>query len=408
MTDVVLVDGARTPHGTLLGSLADVEAVELGRSAVDGLLDRVGVDGDAVDWVSLGNAIQAGIGQVPARQVVVESDLPNETAVTTINEASGSGVRAITLAADRIQAGRADITVAGGFESMTNAPWILPEYRKGRRHGDVTLKDSMILDSLWDVNLDIHMGTITERLVDREGDRTSRSDADSASGETASGYDLSQRRQNEYAIESHRRAAEAIEDGAFDPEIVPVETPDGTVERDEGPRPESTMEDLAALPTPFAEDGTITPGNASKLADGAGAVLLADREAAEDAGLDPALELVDYDLVYREPDEFNEAVGDVIEGLLARNDLGVDDVDHFEVNEAFAAQSVYVMQRLGIPREKFNPRGGAVAFGHPIGGSGGMLATSLAHVMAAEGHEYGAVGMSVGGGGAIMSLWRRA
>jgi len=391
MTDVVLVDGARTPHGTLLGSLADVEAVELGRTAVDGLLDRVGVDGDAVDWVSLGNAIQAGIGQVPARQVVVESGLPNETPATTINEASGSGLRAITLAADRIAAGRGDLAVAGGFESMTNAPWILPGYRTGKRHGDVTLRDSMILDSLWDVNLEVHMGEITERLVDREGER----------------YDLSAARQNEYALASHRRAAEAIEAGAFDPEIVPVETAEGTVERDEGPRPESTASDLAALPTPFREDGTITPGNASKLADGAGAVLLADRATATDAGLDPALELVDYDLLYRDPDEFNEAVGDVLERLLASNDLAVEDVGHFEVNEAFAAQSAYVLQRLGIPRDRFNPRGGAVAFGHPIGASGGMLATSLAHALADADGEYGVVGMSVGGGGAIMSLWRR-
>jgi acetyl-CoA C-acetyltransferase len=369
MSDVVLVEGARTPHGTLLGDLAGAD----------------------VDWVSLGNAIQAGIGQVPARQVVVESGLPNDTAVTTVNEASGSGVRAIALAADRIHAGRADFCVAGGFESMTNAPWVLPGMRGGRRHGDVTLKDSMILDSLWDVNLDVHMGEITERLVDRVGDT----------------YDVGREAQDRYAIESHERAAAAIEAGEFDAETVLVETGDGPVERDGGPRPESTLDDLADLSPAFRADGTITPANASKLSDGAGAVLLADREAAADAGLEPMATLADYELVYREPDEFNEAVGDVVELLLERNDLDVADVDYFEINEAFAAQSVYVMERVGIPREKLNPHGGAVAFGHPIGGSGGMLATSLAYAMARDDLQYGLVGMSVGGGGAIMALLER-
>ncbi|ELY54688.1 acetyl-CoA acetyltransferase [Natronococcus amylolyticus DSM 10524] len=385
--EIVVVDGARTPHGTLLGSLADVEAVELGRTALDGLLERTVVSGAEIDWVALGNAIQAGIGQVPGRQAVVESDLPNETPTTTVNEASGSGLRAIALAADRIAAGRAEFAVAGGFESMTNAPWILPDYRTGRRHGDATLKDSMIMDSLWDVNLDVHMGEITERLVDREG--------------------VSRDAQDEYALESHRLAAEAIESGAFDDEIVPVETGGGTIDIDEGPRPDSTLADLAELPTSFREDGTITPGNASKLSDGAGAVLLADADVAADHGLEPMARLADYELVYREPDEFNEAVGDVVASLLERNGLEADDVDAFWINEAFAAQSVYVMDRLGVPRERMNPRGGAVAFGHPIGASGGMLATSLAYQLRDEDVERGLVGMSVGGGGAIMALLER-
>jgi acetyl-CoA C-acetyltransferase len=391
MTDVVLVDGARTPHGTLLGSLTDVSAVELGRTALDGLLDRTDLDPDRIDWACLGNAIQAGIGQVPARQVVVESGLPNEVAVTTVNEASGSGLRAIALAGDRIAAGEIEFAVAGGFESMTNAPWVLPGYRTGRRHGHVTAEDSMILDALWDVNLDVHMGEITERLVDREGDE----------------YDLSRERQDRYALESHRRAADAVDDGIYDEEIVPVDVGAETVDRDEGPRPESTPSDLAGLSPAFSEEGTITPANASKLSDGAGAVLLADRVAAEDAGVEPMVSLVDYATAYREPDEFNEAVGDAIEVLLADSDLTVDAVDAFWVNEAFAAQSVYAMDRLGIPRERMNPRGGAIAYGHPIGASGGMLAASLAHQLRQKDLEYGVMGMSVGGGGAIMSLWRR-
>ncbi|MFP4590763.1 MAG: thiolase family protein [Halobacteriales archaeon] len=385
--DIVFVDGARTPHGVLLGSLADVEAVELARTALDGLVERVDLAPEAVDWVGLGNAIQAGIGQVPARQAVVSSTLPDDTPTTTINEASGSGVRAIALAADRLGAGRADLAIAGGFESMTNAPWVLPSHRKGRRYGDVTLKDSMLLDSLWDVNLDVHMGEITEGLVEREG--------------------ISREAQDEYALGSHRRAAEAIDGGTFDPEIVPVETPDGVVERDEGPRPESTLDDLAGLRPAFQRDGTITAGNASKLSDGAGAVMLATAEAAEEHGLEPVARLTDYAVSYRPPDRFNESVGDVVEAVLERNDLEVADVDAYWVNEAFAAQAVYVMDRVGIPRDRMNPLGGAIAFGHPIGGSGGMIATSLVYQLEAQALDRGLVGMSIGGGGGIMALVER-
>lgn len=388
-TDVVLLDGVRTPHGSLLGALADVPAVELGRTVLDGILDRSGLAPERIDWVGLGNAIQAGIGQVPGRQAVVESRLPSATPATTINEASGSGLRAIALAADRITADRASIAVAGGMESMTNAPWVLPDYRKGRRHGDVRLRDSMIQDSLWDQNLDVHMGEITERLVDRVGDD----------------YDLSRERQDRYARQSHRLAAEAIDSGRFDAETVAVDTPDGPVDRDEGPRPDSSMADLGALAPAFREDGTITPANASKLSDGAGAVVLADADAAAAAGLEPRCRLVDYAVAYRPPDEFNEAVGDAVEALLGGADLRVDDIDAFWLNEAFAAQSVYVMDRLGIDREVMNPRGGAVAFGHPIGASGGMLTASLAHQFDQADLGYGVVGMSVGGGGAIATLW---
>ncbi|WP_144901020.1 thiolase family protein [Halobellus captivus] len=391
MERIVLIDGARTPHGTLLGSLSDVEGIELGRTAIDGLLDRTGVSGEEIDWVALGNAIQAGIGQVPGRQAVVESALPNDTPTTTVNEASGSGLRAITLAADRLASGRADVAIAGGFESMTNAPWILPDYRKGRRHGDVTIRDSMILDSLWDVNLDRHMGEIAEQLVDRHIDT----------------YDVSREAQDRYALGSHQRAAAAIEAGLFDDEIVPVEAPTGTVDTDEGPRPDSTMDDLAALPTAFREDGTVTAANASKLSDGAGVVLLATESAAEELGVEPMAELVDYRYVYRDPDEFNEAVGDVVERTLVENDLTVEDIGTFWVNEAFSAQEVYVMEHLSIPREKMNPRGGAVAFGHPIGASGGMIMASLAYELHDEGLEYGMSGMSIGGGGSVMSLWKR-
>jgi acetyl-CoA C-acetyltransferase len=384
--DIVLIDGARTPHGTLLGSLSDVSAIDLGATALEGLLDRIDIAPGQVEYVVLGNAIQAGLGQVPARQVTVRTALPDDTPTTTINEASGSGVRALALARDHLVAGRAEFAVGGGFESMTNAPWILPGYRKGKRYGDVLARDSMLLDALWDLSYDAHMGELTEDLVER--------------------FDLAREDQDRYALESHTRAAAAINSGAFDPEIVPVKTPEGVVERDEGPRPESTLETLGSLATPFREEGTITAGNASKLADGAGVALLATAAAAEREGLDPMLEFVDYALAYRDPRWFNVAVGKAIDRVLAANELVVEDIDVFEVNEAFAAQMVYVMRHHDVPRERLNPRGGAIAFGHPIGASGGMLVTSLAYEMREEGAEYGLLGMSIGGGGGIMSLWR--
>jgi acetyl-CoA C-acetyltransferase len=205
MHDVVLVDGARTPHGALLGGLADTSAVELGRTALDSLLNRVAIDSDEVGYVTVGNAIQAGIGQVPGRQAVYASNLPKETPVTIVNEASGSGVRAIMNAHAHLAAGRAEFAIAGGMECMTNAPHVLPGHRKGTRMGDAQLKDSMIYDSLWDVSYDAHMGELTEALVEREG--------------------ITRERQDEYALESNRRAVAAIEDGRFDDEVVPVETP---------------------------------------------------------------------------------------------------------------------------------------------------------------------------------------
>ncbi|QLH84396.1 thiolase family protein [Halosimplex pelagicum] len=387
MTDVVIVDGSRTAHGAMLGSLSDVRAPDLGATVLEDLIDRSGVEPVDLDWVGLGNAVQAGVGQVPARQAVTRAGLPENTPATTVNEASGSGLRAITLAADRIAAGRADIAVGGGMESMSNAPYLLRELREGRRHGDTELVDSMIFDALWDVGYDAHMGELTERLTEA--------------------HDISREEQDRYALRSNRRAAESVEDGRFDEELVPVEVDDRLVTTDEGPRADSSLDRLGQLPPAFRDEGTITPGNASKLADGAGGVVLASAEAAREHGLGPMVHVEDYAVAYRDPAEFSQAVGDAIENLLDRNELAVDDVDHYEVNEAFAAQTVYVRDRLGIPEERLNPLGGAVALGHPIGASGGILTTTLAHAMVREDHDYGVVGMSVGGGGAVMALLSR-
>ena len=383
-SDVVLLDAARTPHGKFLGSLADVSAVELGATALEGLLDRTPVPPDAIDWVAFGNAISAGIGQVPARQVTLAGGLPENTAATTINEASGSGLRAIALAVDRIEAGRATVAVAGGTESMSNAPYLAPDVRSGKRLGDAKLVDSLIWDSLWDLQYDAHMGELTEELVDEQG--------------------ISREAQDEYALESHRRAVEAIENGSFEEEIVSVDVDGEAFDTDEGPRADTDADRMASLEPAFREGGTVTPGNASDLSDGAGCVLLASEDAANEVGVEPMASVVDYAVAYRDPKWFGVAVGDAVEALLDANEISVDDVDLFELNEAFAAQMVHVRDRLGIPHEKLNPLGGAVALGHPIGASGGILTTTLLYAMEREEVELGVVGMSVGGGGGIAML----
>jgi acetyl-CoA C-acetyltransferase len=324
---------------------------------------------------------------VPARQVVLDAGLPPTTPATTINEASGSGLRAIALGVDRLLAGRHEFVVTGGMESMSNAPYLVYGMRQGRRHGDTTLVDSMIYDSLWDVTEDAHMGELTEALVER--------------------VDISREKQDEYAAQSHQRAVAAIERGAFANEIVPVPLGDDRFEEDDGPRAGTTAEGLAKLSPAFERDGTITAGNASDLSDGAGVVLLGSETATIDAGFDPLAWVVDYHVSYRDPKWFGMAVADAVQGLLRANGLSVDDVDLFELNEAFAAQMVYVRERCGIPAEKLNPNGGAIALGHPIGASGGMLATSLVHTMVDRSATYGVVGMSIGGGGGIAMLLRR-
>lgn len=387
MSDVVIVDGARTAHGELLGSLADCTAVDMGSTAVQGLFERNAVEEDGVDWVGFGNAVQAGVGQVPARQVVVDSDLDDGVAATTVNEASGSGLRAITLAVDRIDAGRADVCIGGGMESMSNAPYLVREMRGGRRHGDSDLVDAMIHDSLWDLGYDAHMGALTDDLLAE--------------------HDVSREVQDEYALRSNRRAVDAVEDGVFQGEILPVEVDDHLVTEDEGQRPETSLDRLGSLPPAFSEGGTITAGNASKLSDGAGAVLLADADAAAERGLGPMAHVEDYAVAYRDPSEFGLAVIDAFAAVIERNGLTPADVDHYELNEAFAGQVVLARERLGIPDDRLNPHGGAVALGHPIGASGGILTTTLVHSMERADHDWGIVGMTVGGGGGIAMLVSR-
>ncbi len=386
-TEIVIADAKRTPHGVLLGQFAELSGPDLGAAAVQGLLDSSDIDGETVDHVIMGNSIAAGLGQVPARQAAYNGGLPEDTPATAVNEASGSGLRAITMAVDRIRSGRAHKIVAGGLESMSNAPFLLPEMRRGRRWGDATVVDSMVRDALWDMFYDAHMGELTEEFVDR--------------------FDISREEQDAYALRSQQRAAESVENGLFSDEIVPVTADDETYDTDEGPRPDTDMEQLSALDPVFKEEGTVTAGNASDLSDGAAATLVSTRSAAEDQGLDPMARIVDYAVAYKDPKWFPLAIEDAVQQLLDTNDLTVDDVDVFEINEAFACHMTHFQDEVGVPAEKLNVRGGAIALGHPIGASGGILTTTLAHTMQDENADYGVVGMCVGGGGGIAMLLER-
>ncbi len=386
MKEVVIIDGARTPHGAFLGNFKDIGAVELGQTALEGLMKRTHLEED-VEYVSIGNSTQAGIGQVPGRQAAYRAGIPEEVPATTVNEASGSSLRALTLVVDRIKAGRIECGVAGGLESMSNAPYLVEDMRQGKKFGNVEMVDSMIRDSLWDMNYQKHMGTLTEELVDE--------------------YDISREEQDYYALQSHERAVEAVEKGKFEEEIVAVEVDGKEIAEDQGPRPDTDMDKLSDLNPVFKEDGTVTAGNASDLSDGASAVALASKEFAEEKGIEPMAVVEDYQVSYKDPKWFPLAIEDAVEELMERNDLEVEDVDLFELNEAFAAHMVDFKEKLDIPYEKLNVRGGAIALGHPIGASGGILTTTLVYTMQDRDAKYGIVGMCVGGGGGIAVLLRK-
>lgn len=387
MTEIVIADAKRTPHGKLLGQLSGFRGPELGATAVQGVLDSSGVSPKTVDHVIMGNSIAAGLGQVPARQAAYNGGVPDDVPATAVNEASGSGLRAIILGVDRIHSGRAETVVAGGLESMSNAPFILPDMRQGHRWGDTEIVDSMVRDALWDMFYDAHMGELTEEFVDR--------------------FDISREEQDEYALRSQERAVKSRENGLFGEEMAPVTSDDEEFTEDEGPRPDTDMEQLSALDPVFREEGTITAGNASDLSDGAAATLLTTKEAAEEQGIDTFAHIVDYAVAYKDPKWFPLAIEEAVQELLEKNEMTVDDVHVFEINEAFAAHMTHFQDELDVPDDKLNVRGGAIALGHPIGASGGILTTTLVHTMQAENAEYGIVGMCVGGGGGIAMLVRR-
>jgi acetyl-CoA C-acetyltransferase len=391
MADVFLLSAARTPIGKYLGGLADVPAPQLGATAVAEALRRAKVPPGQVDEVILGNVIQAGVGQNPARQAALEAGLPDTIAAFTVNKVCGSGLKAVMLAAQAIRAGDADLVVAGGMESMSRAPYLLFGARAGWKLGDQKVVDAMIHDGLWCALECWHMGEAAEHIATKCG--------------------VSRAEQDRFSAQSHRRAAAAWERGAFSAEVVPVTVGSGpkakTVSRDEGIRPDTTAEALAKLKPAFRDAGTVTAGNASQLSDGAAAVVVASARAAERLGAKPMARVVAYATSGVAPKDIFLAPVSAVRQVLDRAGLTAGDIDLFELNEAFAAQMLACGGELRLDESKVNVHGGAIALGHPIGASGARVLVTLLYALEQRGLRRGLAALCLGGGNAVAMVVER-
>ncbi|MET9355636.1 acetyl-CoA C-acetyltransferase [Streptomyces sp. NPDC006617] len=382
-TTSVVVAGARTPMGRLLGSLKSFSGADLGGFAIKAALDRAGIGGDQVQYVIMGQVLQAGTGQIPARQAAVKAGIPMSVPALTINKVCLSGLDAIALADQLIRAGEFDVIVAGGQESMTNAPHLLPKSREGYKYGAVQMIDAMAYDGLTDSFEDIAMGESTEKHNTRLG--------------------IERAAQDEIAALSHQRAAAAQKNGVFEAEITPVEIPQRKGDpvlfsKDEGIRGDTTAESLGRLRPAFAKDGTITAGSSSQISDGAAAVVVMSRAKAEELGLEWIAEIGAHGNVAGPDNSLQSQPSNAIRHALKKEGLEVADLDLIEINEAFAAVAVQSMKDLGVSTEKVNANGGAIALGHPIGMSGARLVLHLALELKRRGGGVGAAALCGGGG----------
>ena len=383
MREAVIVGGARTAFGRLLGSLRDFRAVQLGGFAIKAALERSGVAADQVNYVIMGQVLQAGAGQIPSRQAAVAAGIPMSVPSITINKVCLSGLDAIALAAQLIRAGEFDIVVAGGMESMTGAPHLLPGARTGFKYGSAELLDAMAYDGLTDAFDHLSMGESTQRHASRLG--------------------ISRQEQDEFSARSHQRAAEAIKNGLLDDEIVAVQIPQRrgdplVFEADEGVRPDTSAEVLSKLPAAFGAEGTITAGSSSQISDGACAVVVMSAEAAAARGAPVLAEIGAHGNVAGPDNSLLSQPSGAIRQALGKAGAAVDDLDLIEINEAFAAVAIQSMRDLGIGPEKVNVNGGAIALGHPIGASGARLALHLACELRRRGGGLGAAALCGGGG----------
>ena len=388
MTNTVILSAARTPVGTFLGKLSSMSAPALGSAAIRGALERAGVAASDVEQVIMGNVLQAGIGQAPARQAALGAGIPESVPCITLHKVCGSGMRAVMDATNAIIAGEYDLAVAGGMESMSNAPYLLERARSGYRMGNAALVDSMIKDGLWDPYKDIHMGNCAEMC--------------------ASKYQFTRAEQDAYALESYRRAQNASKTCLTSAEIVPVEVPQKKgeplkIEADEEPFA-APLEKMATLKPAFQKDGTVTAANASKINDGAAALVVASEEKAKRMGKTPIARIVAHAGVAQAPEWFTTAPIGAIQKLLKKTGLSVSDVDLFEINEAFSVVAMAAIRELGLDPAKVNIRGGAVALGHPIGASGARILTTLVHALRKEGKKRGVAAICIGGGEATAMM----
>jgi len=391
MTNAVIISAVRTPIGSFQGRMSSVAATQLGSLAIAAAIKRANLDSAQIDEVIMGNVLTAGLGQAPARQASLGAGLPQSVGCTTVNKMCGSGLKAVMLAAQAIVAGDAKCVVAGGMESMSNAPYLLPKARSGYRLGHDAIIDSMIKDGLWDVYNDFHMGAAAELC--------------------ASSLNISRAEQDEFAAESYRRALRAQQRGDFNREIVAVTLPEPNQKNnpaadDEEPR-RVNFERLPALRPSFKPEGSVTAGNASSISDGAAALVVMAEETAAALGVKPMARIVSYTGFATEPAWFTTAPSYAISTLLNKTGRGLANIDLFEINEAFAASSIAVNRQLGLDPQKVNIRGGAIALGHPIGASGARILVTLIHALQDLDRGCGIASLCIGGGEAVALMVER-
>jgi acetyl-CoA C-acetyltransferase len=388
MKNLVILSAARTPVGSFLGKLSSLPAPALGSAAIRAALERAGVKPADVEQVVFGNVLQAGQGQAPARQASLGAGIPDSVPAVTVHKVCGSGMRAVMDVGNAIQAGEYDVAVAGGMESMSNAPYLLEKGRSGLRMGNGTLVDSMIKDGLWDPYKDQHMGNCAELCVAK--------------------YKFTREEQDAFALESYKRAQNATKSCAFSEEIVAVEVPQKKgepvrVDADEEPF-SAPLEKMPTLKPSFQKDGSVTAANSSKINDGAAALVVTSEEKAREKGWKPIARIVAHAGVAQAPEWFTTAPVGAIQKLLQKTGLRVEDIDLWEINEAFAAVAMAAIRELGLPPDRVNVNGGAVALGHPIGASGARILTTLIHALRKRGKKRGVAAICIGGGEATAML----
>ncbi len=382
----VILSAVRTAIGKFQGTLSPLPATELGARVIKEAVQRAGFAPEQVDEVIMGNVVPAGLGQNPARQAAIRAGLPPKVAAMTINKVCGSGLKAVGLAAQAIQVGESEIIVAGGMESMSNCPYLLPKAREGYRLGHGEILDSMIQDGLWDAYENIHMGMTGEFVAEK--------------------YKISREEQDEFAVNSHRKAVAAIKACRFEPQILPIEVPQKKGEpivfkKDEGPREDASIEALRKLKPAFKKDGTVTAGNAPGVNDGAAALVVSSERLASKLGKQPIAHIVAQAVSGIEPKWVMMAPVEAVEKLLKKTGWDRDGVDLYEINEAFSVQALAVIRELRLNPEKVNVNGGAVALGHPIGASGARILVTLLYEMMARNARRGIAALCLGGGNAV-------
>ncbi|MDQ0213770.1 acetyl-CoA C-acetyltransferase [Oikeobacillus pervagus] len=387
--EVVIVAATRTAIGQINGSLKDVSAVDLGAAVIKEALNRAGIAANLVDEVIMGNVLQAGLGQNPARQAAIKANIPVETPATTINKVCGSGLKALHFAVQAIMAEEADIVVAGGMENMSRAPYVLNHARQGFKMGDQKLVDSMVNDGLWCAFNDYHMGITAENLSEK--------------------YEITREEQDQFAVWSQQKAEKAVQEGKFKAEIVPIEIPQRKgdpliFDQDEYPRAGTTAEKLAKLRPAFKKDGTVTAGNASGLNDGAAAVVVMSKEKADELGVKPLAVIKANASAGVDPSIMGIGPVYAVRKALQKADLSLNDIDLIEANEAFAAQSIAVDRELKFTKDILNVNGGAIALGHPIGASGTRILVSLIYEMQKRESRYGLATLCIGGGQGVATI----